>query len=87
MQVTIRIQKYSQKELDAAIDAALADQSAREGYDSKLVKESKITGGELKVAWQKYCNLFGGPPKGTQKQLASLLELIPARRIKSTNLY
>jgi hypothetical protein len=83
MRVHIRFEpKYSQKEMNGAIDAALEDQSAHFGLDQdveKLLKESKITGKELRVAWQKYCNLFGAQPRGTEKQLSALLELVPAR--------
>jgi hypothetical protein len=65
---------YTQRELDAAIDAALKNQAKRLGSHNE-----RITGAELSVAWAKYKNLFQNTPRGTVKQLSALLELVPAR--------
>lgn len=72
---------YTQKELDAAVDAALADQARRLGLGrtNDTVKEYRVTAAGLADAWAKYMQQFQSAPRGKERQLASLLELVTVR--------
>lgn len=55
---------------------------------TKVVKKSapciEVTGDLLEKAWKRYVALFGVEPRGTPKQLAVLLELIPKELTKQS---